>query len=115
MRSFTNAAVLAVVLAVGAAADAGAQVVVGTRGAQVPGGGSAIHGYYSPYPGTLYSPFRQAPPVVGGYYSSPGFYNAGFGRTFYPPAVLGSGFTVAPAHPWSGGYYPPTVRGYRRW
>jgi len=115
MRKFTGVAVAAVVLGLGVAGEAGAQVY-GTRGAIMPGGGVPFQGYYSPYPGAMYSPFAPAPAVVGGF-STTGIYSpAGVVRAYYPPTVS-HGFATYPTF---GGYrtyssYPGVGYGYRRW
>lgn len=117
MRKLTNVAVLAVVLSLGAAGTAGAQVI-GTRGATMPGGGVPFQGYYSPYPGAVYSPFAPAPAVVGSrafaggtaFGGGPAY--GGFGRPVYPSAVYG-GVTTYPAYGYQTGvYYPRNYSGF---
>jgi hypothetical protein len=120
MRTFALAAVLAVVGGLGFADRANAQIIVGTRGTP-----DAALGYYSPYPGTMYSPFRAPAPV----YSSPGFgfrpnFNNGVivaPNYYYANGYPGGGFTVTqfntfgrPAYP-QYGYGPHPRGGYRRW
>jgi hypothetical protein len=115
MRNFVLVGIAAVAggLCLPGAADA--QQVIGTRGADP--SNPYTHGYYSPLPGVMYSPFRDAPvvrqgrgfygPAFGGpnvvipVYSSPyyGFYGTslagpnyyfGYGTTVLQPSRLGS-------------------------
>jgi len=72
------------VLAVAGRADAQLRVI-GTGGTP-----AASLGYYSPYPGALYSPFVQAPPVPTGR-----FYTSRYsGPTLIGPNYATGGFTV---------------------
>jgi hypothetical protein len=86
-----NRLLVASVLGVGGllagAGTADAQLrVIGTGGTP-----SASLGYYSPAPGTLYSPFVHAPPVV----PTGSFFNSRFaGPTFISPNFATGGFTV---------------------
>lgn len=52
MRRFGIVAALAAVLALADAGRADAQFIIGTKGTS-----NASFGYYSPYPGAMYSPF----------------------------------------------------------
>lgn len=84
-------ALASAVIVLGFAERADAQNVIGTYG--TPG---APLGYYSPYPGTLYSPFRQPAPVpfttysmgnlnrYGGY---PQNYSNGYTITRFPGPI----------------------------
>lgn len=106
MKAVALAAVLAVFTLAGPAAAQYPQVY-GTRGTHM-----AQWGYYSPYPGTLYSPFA-APPAVGytpQYYYRGGTTYGNFGPVYVPP---GPG-----AHTNSYGWYANpgfTNYGGRRW
>lgn len=103
MRTFVIGAGLAILgLAFAGRADA---QVIGTYGTP-----NASLGYYSPYPGALYSPYRQAPLYYGGY--SPGYSQPGYG---YPQPGYGYG----PGYPQPGYgygmpryYQPPVYRQY---
>jgi len=119
MRRFAHAAVLAAVgLAVSASA-ADAQVVIGTRPAYAPGtvvspygvvtpsaaivGGTTYQsGYYSPYPGYLYSPYATSNYPA---YYNPGYYS--YGTYTYRPRY----YTSPPGGVLYGRPYYP--RGYR--
>lgn len=91
MRKFMAVATLAVLGGLGLPDSADAQVI-GTRGAMMPGGGVPMQGYYSPYPGVIYSPYRQAPVYLGG---SPAFAGGpAFQHTYVAPDYYGNGFTV---------------------
>jgi len=119
MRKYAAVAVLAVL---GFSNQAGAQIVMGTGGATMPGGGVPMLGYYSPYPGTLYSPYRAAP-VYNGYssYASPFAGGHAFTQNYYAPNAYGNGFTVTrmpyssnySAYPRHGSPFPGQA--YRRW
>jgi len=122
MRTFASLIALAVVGGASGRADA---QVMGTGGASMPGGGTPMLGYYSPYPGALYSPFRQAPafaatPYRPGFYN-PGYYDPSFGNTLYGPNPFGNGFTVTqfqrPGSYWTPQYPSHSSPGtfYRRW
>lgn len=124
MRHFAIVAALAMLGSLGLAGRADAQVY-GTRGATMPGGGAPTLGYYSPYPGALYSPFRQAPafaggPAFGGTYGGPGFGQPfGGGPAFISPGYP-NGFTVTrfptyrPMAPYRGGAFAGG-QAFRRW
>lgn len=88
MRTFAIGAVLAVIGGLAFAGRADAQpVVIGTRGTA-----DAGLGYYSPYPGALYSPFRPAAPTV--VFSSPAF-GPGFNNgVLVAPNYYYNGFTI---------------------
>jgi len=101
-----NRLLVASVLGVGGllatAGTADAQLhVVGTGGTP-----AASLGYYSPVPGTLYSPFIQAPPAV----PTGSFFNSRFtGPTFIAPNFATGGFTVTR---FGGPVYAPYHRGW---
>jgi hypothetical protein len=108
MRPFAIGAALAVLgLAFASRADA---QVIGTYGTP-----NASLGYYSPYPGALYSPFRQPPPL---YYGGIGYgygsgYGYGPGPGFYQPGFNGYAmprYYQPPVYPQYGPGYS-----YRRW
>jgi hypothetical protein len=98
MRRFAVAAVLAGVGLVAFASSADAQVVIGTRPAYAPGTvvspygvisppapvitDASMSGYYSPYPGYMYSPFANSG-LPGGYSYSP-YYGYGGAYTYRP-------------------------------
>jgi len=114
MRTFVWSAVLAAVGVVGSGGAADAQVVVGTRGipasATYPLGYYSPGGYYSPYSGTLYSPFatgvtigRMTPTVVPTGYYAPVY--VGGDPTYHHHYYHGPAYTPY------GGY----SGGYRRW
>jgi len=94
----------------GFAGSANAQHVIGTGG--TPG---ASLGYYSPYPGAMYSPFRQAPALPVSNFST---YNARFGGY---PQIYNNGSTITRfpgsmngmPHYGSGGFN--NYHGMRRW
>jgi len=94
MRTFVIGG-MAAVLGLAFAGRADAQVIgtYGTSGAPL--------GYYSPYPGPLYSPFRQPTPMY-----NPGFYPAYNGGPYYQPGFY-------PAYNGNGNamprYYNPPV------
>jgi len=109
MRNTLLAGLLAALggLLMPAAASAQYPQVIGTRGADpsLP----TVHGYYSPAPGVLYSPFANPPAMpapgrgFGGY--NPGFYGGGFVSPSY------NGFTVTYPTPV---YVHPGYGGFRR-
>lgn len=98
MRRFALAAVLAAVALLGLGTTADAQVVIGTRPAYAPGtvvspggiigpglttgGAIPMTGYYSPYPGYLYSPFANQP-AFNNFYNPYGYGMGGFGYGNY--------------------------------
>jgi len=89
MRTFV--AVAAVAVLGGLAGRADAQIVYGTGGATMPGGGVPMLGYTVPYPGAITSPFRPA--AVNGYHPHHGFYNPGmYNRGFYNSGFYNGGF-----------------------
>jgi len=99
MRKF--AAVAAVVL--GFAGSAQAQVVVGTGGAAMPGGGLPMYGSYSPYPGAITSPFKPMRLSTGGYYN-PAFPSPGYSTaTFLPAVPISPGTTIPQFHSYGTG------------
>ena len=108
--------VITAALTVGTLAFAGradAQYVIGTRGTT-----ASSLGYYSPYPGALYSPFA-APPRVSSYgysgfaqprFISP-FVTPSYGTTFVSPGYYGGGYGVNRYS--SPGFYTGPRYGYR--
>jgi hypothetical protein len=118
MRTFVISAALAVFGMSAFADQANAQIIVGTRGTP-----DAALGYYSPYPGTMYSPFRAPAPVYG----TPGGFRPNFNNGvlvspnyYYPNGYPGGRLTVTefntfsrPAFPQSG-YNQYPRGGYRR-
>jgi hypothetical protein len=93
---------------VGFAGTADGQVI-GTRGTSL-----APLGYYSPYPGALYSPFASPPRVYGfaqPRYVSP-FVTPGFGTTVVSPRYYGLSRSYSPGFHASPHY---GHRSYRRW
>lgn len=73
MRTLVIGAVVAIVGGFGLAGQANAQVI-GTYGTP-----HANLGYYSPYPGALYSPYRQPTPIYTHSYNfNPGFHGGGY-------------------------------------
>ena len=121
MRRFALAAVLAGAALVASAASADAQVVFGTRPVYAPGTVVSPYGvitptvtanpvytagYYSPYPGYLYSPFaNDLVPAGYGYANDPIFYP--YGAFTYRPRY----YTSPPAGVLYGRpYYPRRFR-----
>jgi hypothetical protein len=112
MRSLVLAAAVAVgLLAFGT--PAGAQMVlrtgptvIGTAGLPP---GPFTSGYYSPYPGALYSPFARPQPVTS-FAVSPRLFTPGYGGGYFGP-----GFGYVPRYSTfpAGGYYGRTWY-YRR-
>ncbi len=89
-------AMLAVLAVLGLSGGANAQVIIGTQGTP-----SASLGYYSPYPGALYSPFRQPAVVPNGGFNTNRFYGGSFSN----------GYTIT-RFPGQPQYIPqPTPRG----
>jgi hypothetical protein len=104
-------ALAAVVSLLGTAATVGAQVI-GTYGTP-----DARLGYYSPYPGALYSPYRQSPAYhsYGRTYYNPGLYDGYSTYRHNPgPASFPQGMAVPTANP---GYrsFPNPGSNRRRW
>lgn len=112
MRNFVLAGVLAAAAGVVAPATASAQytTVIGTRG--VDPSNPYSHGYYSPLPGVMYSPFASPPPIRPGFgsYYGPSYYGGGFvSPSYYGPMYYGTGSAVLrPSH------FTPAFGGYRR-
>jgi len=118
MRRSTMRLIAAVALALvlGFSDRANAQYVVGTYGTP-----SAGLGYYSPTPGVMYSPFRQAPAFptyTTGFGNYSGYGNHQFGgypQTYsngYTVTRFYSPYTVTP-HYGTGGFN--NTHGMRRW
>jgi hypothetical protein len=111
MRSLVLAAAAAGLLASGTPAGAQlmpgtGQTVIGTRGLPP---GPFTSGYYSPYPGALYSPFAR-PQVITNFSASPRFYIPGYTGGYYGP-----GFGYTPRYSgYPGGGYSGRTRYYRR-
>jgi len=117
MRRFALVAALTVTALCASVTPADAQVVIGTQGYGGPGitaplGFYSPGGYYSPYPGTMYSPFARgvtvsgvSPTVINGYHQ--------------PPGVIYGGYSGYPHHYNYGASYGPRPAynhgPYRRW
>jgi len=132
MRKLMAVGVLAVLAGLGLPGKASAQYVVGTGGALMPGGGVPMMGYYSPYPGTIYSPYRSAPLGTTAFYSpafagGPAFTNG----TWATPNTFGYGYGAYSGYGYGGygynmngfgtrpyphyGTSPFAGRAYHRW
>jgi hypothetical protein len=121
MRRFALAAVVAVLGLAAFAPSADAQVVIGTRPVYAPGtvvspygvipavapattGAVYTAGYYSPFPGYMYSPFatNHVPAGYGTYYN-PGLYS--YGAYYRPRYYTSPPGGVLYGHPMRGRSY----------